>query len=60
MIMKRKFKQCWSTIPAISTKQRITLQHRTQKDHEMWGWKSRSWFGTGTRKVWGCQWENKL
>jgi len=35
-IIKRKFKQWWSTIPPISTKRTTT-----------WRWNSRSWFATG-------------
>jgi len=47
--MKRKFKLWWSSIQPISTKQTITSHlnwtHRTQKKHDMWPWKSRSWHG---------------
>ena len=48
-IMKRKIKQWWSTIPLISTK-RTTTPHLnwTQKYHDIWSWKSRSWYGTDT------------
>jgi len=51
--MKRKFKQWWSSIPPISTK-RTTTSHLnwtywSQKDHDIWRWKSRSWLGTGTK-----------
>jgi len=36
--MKRKFKQCWSTIPPVSTKQTITSRIKSlniKKDHDV-------------------------
>jgi hypothetical protein len=43
--MKWKFKQWWSSIPPISTKQTTTfhLKSLNTKDHNIWCWKSRSW-----------------
>jgi len=51
-IMKREFNHWWSTIPPISTKRTITLNHWTQKKSP-WHmhWKSKSCYGTGT-KMW--------
>jgi len=39
--MKRKFKQWWSTIPSISTKQTITSHLNslnTKMNHDIWCW----------------------
>jgi len=51
-IMKRKFKQWWSTIPTISTKQTtishfksLSIEKKTMTRHL----KSMSWLGTGTK-----------
>jgi len=59
-LMKRKFKQLWSSIPTISTTWTITSHlnwtHWTQKDHDTWHWKSRSWHGTSTKNVVGLNW----
>ena len=36
--MKRKFKQCWSTIPPVSTKQTISCRIKSlniKKDHDV-------------------------
>ena len=55
--MKIEFKQCWSTIPPISTKQTtISLDLKsmdTIKDQDRWREKSRSWLGTGIKPWWG-------
>ena len=51
-LMERKFKQCWSSNPSISTQGTITflfISLNTNKDHDIWHWKSRSWLGTGTK-----------
>ena len=45
--MKRKLKQRWSTIPAISTKGTITSYFNalnTKKNHDIWHCKSSYWF----------------
>ena len=54
-IMKRKFKQWWSTMSPIWRKQQpsLTLNHWTQRDHNVWNWKSRSSIETGTQVWWG-------
>jgi len=49
-LWKKKLKQCWSTIPLVSTKLTITSylnSLNTEKDYDIWHWKSRSWLGTG-------------
>ena len=58
-LMKRKFKQWWSTIPPISTKPTIISPLHllnTKKDHDIWRSKFRSWLGTGTQNVAGLNW----
>ena len=55
-LLKRKIKQWWSTILPISLKRIIApdLDSRhwthTKKHHNIWGWKSYSWLGTGTKR----------
>jgi hypothetical protein len=51
-IMKRTFKQWWSSFPLILTKWTIIFHliwtRWTQKNHDIWRWKSKTWLGTGT------------
>ena len=50
-IYYKQCKQWWPPILPMSTKRTITSHliwtHWTQKDYEIWGWKSRSWLGAG-------------
>jgi hypothetical protein len=51
-IMKRTFKQWWSTIPPISSKRKITFHLNSvniKEGHDIWHWKSKPWLGTGTK-----------
>ena len=47
-IMKRKYKQWWSTIPTISTKQTTISYFKSLRKKDM---TSRSWLRTGTKTV---------
>jgi hypothetical protein len=51
VIMKRKFKQWWSTIPRYQQIEQslLTLTHWTEKDHDIWWWKSKSRLGKSGR-----------
>ena len=53
--MKRTFNQRQSAIPPISTHKQLHIplntNHWIQKYHDIWCWKSRSWFETDT-KTW--------
>jgi hypothetical protein len=49
---KRKLKQWWLTIPPISSTRNNRLSSNIIEHkigHDIWRWKSRSWFGTGTK-----------
>jgi len=50
-IMKRNFKQWWSSIPTMSPS--LNWTRRTQKDYNMWLWKSRTW-GPGLGQAQKC------
>ena len=58
VIMKRKFKQWWSTIPPISTKWTITSHLKHTKSPLIRRWISRSWFRIGTNMGgWTSKWD---